>query len=167
MMRSSLFVLLVLVVAAFVAGNWGAFTASTVLTLGVVDFTAPLGLLMLVALVVTALAFLTGMALWQARILGDSRRHAREIAQHRTLADNAEASRLTALRGQIAEDLRRLEARIDSAEAGLRSDLHEGINSLAAMVGEMDERLADEGSPDDAPVEGATVRELPPRGSRH
>lgn len=166
MMRAGLFILLGLVLAAFVAGNWGAFTTSTVLTLGVVDFTAPLGLLMLVALAIVALSFLATMALWQGRILAESRRNAREIAQHRALAENAEASRLTALRGQIAEDLQRLEARIDAAEAGVRSDVREGINSLAAMVGEMDERLAAEGPLEDAPVDG-TTRDLPPRGSRH
>jgi hypothetical protein len=160
MMRTGLLVLLCLAFVAFVAGNWGAFTTSTVLTLGVVDFTAPLGLLMLIALTLVAVGFLSVMALWQGRVLSDSRRHARELAEHRSIAENAEASRLTALRAQIAADLTRLEARIDAAEGGLRNDLHEGINSLAAMVGEMDDRLAAS-----APIDVA--REPPPPGSRH
>jgi hypothetical protein len=174
MMRAGLFVLIGLVLVAFVAGNWGAFTTSTVLTLGLIDVTAPLGLVMLVALVLVTVAFLAVMALWQGRILAESRRHAREIAQHRSVAENAEASRLTALQAQISDERMRLEARIEAAETTLRGELHEGINSLAAMVGEMDDRLAAEAPLDEAPLDEAPLDEapveaaqLPPRGSRH
>jgi len=160
MMRAGLLIVVGLLLAAFVAGNWGAFTTSTVLTLGAFDFTAPLGLLLLVALGIVTLSFLAMMALWQGRILAESRRHAREIAEQRARAENVEASRLMALRGTLAEDLKRIEARVEAAEASLRSDLHDGLNSLAAMVGEMDERLAA-----DAPAE--SPMDVPPRGSRH
>jgi hypothetical protein len=158
MFRTALLVLVGLALAAFVAGNWAAFSASTVLTLGVIDVVAPLGLVMLFTLVAVTLVFLIVMAFWQARILGDSRRQTRELAAQRSLADSAEASRLTALRAAMADDIKRLETRLDASDAALRGELRDGFNSVAAMVGEMDDRLAAD-APSDAGV--AT------RGPRH
>jgi hypothetical protein len=77
MFKTAMLVLVTLALVAFAAANWAAFSTPTVLTLGVAQFTAPLGVLMLAVLGVVVLLFLASLAVWQARILGDSRRHAR------------------------------------------------------------------------------------------
>jgi hypothetical protein len=134
MLKLILVVVLALAGAAFVAANWAAFTVPTLLTLGVVDFAAPLGLLMLFVLIAVTLALLTMMALWQGRILAESRRHSRELAAQRALAEQEEASRLTAVRTA-------LERRLDALETALRGEIGDGVNSLAAMVAELDDRV--------------------------
>jgi hypothetical protein len=141
MFRAATIAFLLLVIVAFTAANWAVFNAPTLLTLGFMDFTAPLGVLMLFALAMVTLVFLASMALWQARILADTRRHTRELAQHRALADEAEASRFTALRALLQQETQRLELRLDAAEAAVRGEIHDGVNSIAALVGEMDDHL--------------------------
>ncbi len=77
-MRSLVALLLLVALAAFAAANWGAFTAPTELTLGVVRVHWPLGLLML-GLCALLLLGLGGLALWvHARSLMDLRRQLRE-----------------------------------------------------------------------------------------
>ena len=141
MFRTTVIALTILAIVAFAAANWPAFTAPTVLTLGIMQFTAPLGLLMLAALGVVVLVFLAALMLWQARILGDSRRQARELAALRAVAEETEASRLVALRGTLDQHVARLEQRIDGLQADTRLQIQEGVDSLAAMIGEMDDRL--------------------------
>ena len=118
-MRVILVVVPLVVIAIFAMLNWTAFTAPVTLTLGWGSFRAPLGLLMLMLLAAVTLFFLVYMALWQARMLAETRQHARELAAQRALADQAEASRFTEL----------------------RKDIEQSANSLAAMIGEIDDRL--------------------------
>ena len=49
--RSSLVLLFVALIAAFIAINWSAVTTPTLLSLGITTFQAPLGLVMLCLLV--------------------------------------------------------------------------------------------------------------------
>jgi len=141
MIRTALIALAVLALVAFAAGNWPAFTAPAALTLGFANFTAPLGVLMLAALGLVVLLFLAVVAVGHAHRLGDARRHARELAAARALADEAEASRLTALRTTLDQEVARLEQRIEVLHAETRVQVREGVDSLAAMIGEMDDRL--------------------------
>jgi len=74
------------------------------------------------------------------------------LASQRTLADQAEASRFTALGTHLDEELRRLEAqaatrhetlsqRINALEQALRAHIDQAGNSLAAVIGELDDRV--------------------------
>lgn len=144
-MRLSTLLLVLFVMAAlaggFAAANWAAFTAPASLNVLVASFDAPLGVVMLVVLAAFVLAFTVFMAAWQGTMLVESRRAAKELQQQRALADQAEASRFTELRGALRQESERLDARVAQAEASLRAELQDGINSLASMVGEMDDRL--------------------------
>ncbi|GIZ50218.1 LapA family protein [Noviherbaspirillum aridicola] len=154
--RTFLLLLVLAAVAAFVALNWSTFLAPSTLSLGFASFEAPLGLVMLGLLAALALAFLGFIVFLQTSVLLEARRHARELQTQRDLADQAEASRFTELRGFIEGEMRALAARdtdathallarIDQLETGLRGALSDSSNTLAAYLGELDDRLAREG----------------------
>lgn len=140
-LRTLLLLLFVALVAGFAALNWGAFAAPTTLNLGVAAVEAPLGLLMLGLVVLVALAFLGYVALFQGRLLLESRRHAKELQAQRQLADQAEASRFTELRTLLQAEVLRL-------EGALRGEVRDSANSLAAMIAELDERISGGASAD-------------------
>lgn len=138
--RTLIVVLIVVLVAIFAALNWSAFAAPTALSLGVATIQAPLGLVMLGLVAVVVLAFAVYMAVWQGGVLLETRRHAKELQAQRALADQAEGSRFTELRGVMHDELERLTARIAQTQEELRLEIRESVNSLAAMIGEIDDR---------------------------
>jgi uncharacterized integral membrane protein len=139
--RTLFVIVLVAVIAIFAALNWEIFTTATKLSLGIATVDAPLGLVMLLLLVGVVLLFAGYMAVWQAALLVESRRHAKELQAQRALAEEAEASRLTELRGALTQATQNLERRFDEVRDSFRNELRDGINSLAAMIGEIDDRL--------------------------
>ena len=138
--RTLLALLFVVLVLAFAVLNWPAFNAPTPLSLGFLSFEAPLGLTMLGLMSAMTLGFVVYMAMWQATILLETRRHTRELNTQRTLADQAEASRFTELRGTMHMEFETLAQRIAQSQEALRTEVHESVNSLAAMLGEIDDR---------------------------
>ncbi|MEO6362188.1 MAG: LapA family protein [Caldimonas sp.] len=138
--RTFILILLVALLASFTALNWVAFVTPTSLSLGFATFEAPLGVVMLAIVVGMALIFAGYMAFWQGRILLESRGHAKELQAQRTLADQAEASRFTELGSALASATGRMEARFDASHEALRIEMKEATHSLAAMIGEMDDR---------------------------
>jgi len=141
-LRTMLIILAILLLAAFAAVNWPVFSASTPLNLVVATVDAPLGLLMLGLIALLVLAFSVYMAAWQGQILLETRRHAKELEHQRVLADQAEASRFTELRGVMQEEIRVLSQRMAELHEALRTEIREQSASLAASVAEMDDRLA-------------------------
>lgn len=139
--RTLLVLLVITLIAAFAVLNWPAFTAPTALSIGFTNFDAPLGLAMLGALGIVTLAFAIYMAIWQGSILRETRRHTKELQAQRTLADQAEASRFTELRNLLHTEIEKLADRVSTSQAGLRTEIREGTNSLAAMLAELDDRL--------------------------
>ncbi|MEP6657784.1 MAG: LapA family protein, partial [Betaproteobacteria bacterium] len=114
-LRTVMLLLLALVLAVFVAVNWTAFMTPTVLSLIVTSVQAPLGLVMLVITGLLAALFL-GYALYlQGSALLETRRMTRDLQSQRQLADQAEASRFTELRGT-------LETRLDQLATTLADD---------------------------------------------
>ena len=138
--RTLLALLFVVLIVAFAVLNWPAFNAPTPLNLGFLSFEAPLGLTMLGLMAAMTLGFVVYMAMWQATILLETRRHTRELNTQRTLADQAEASRFTELRGTMHREFETLAQRIAQSQEALRAEVHESGNSLAAMLGEIDDR---------------------------
>lgn len=149
----TLFILLILVaVAAFSALNWSAFMTPTTLSLGLAVVQAPLGLIMLGLLVFLTALFLVFVVYLQTSLLIETRRHARELKAQRSLAEQAEASRFTELRGLLDTELKRLASldadskaalltRLDQLDQDLRSVLEQSVNTVTAQLGELDDRL--------------------------
>ena len=148
--------LLVLVVLAltglFALLNWSAFAAPTSLYLGFTTVQAPLGIIMLGVVALLAIVFVIWAISLQGTLLLEQRRQSKELQQQRALADSAESSRFTELRSFIsAEMLRMAQAadqtraaitgRLDLLEQRQRSALDESANSLAAAIGELEDRL--------------------------
>ena len=67
---------------------------------------------------------------WQGTLLQEFRRQAKELQAQRLLAESAEASRFTELGALVREEI-----------AKLRTELEETEHSIAATLGEMDDRL--------------------------
>lgn len=138
--RTLLVIVAIFLLAVFVALNLSAFTVSAPLNLLVTSVEAPPALVMLVILALGGLAGAVYMALWQAQILAESRRHAKELHAQRQLADQAEASRITDLRTAMTEQSARLAERMTGTQEALRREIHEQASSLAAMIGELGDR---------------------------
>ncbi|MBE2260823.1 MAG: LapA family protein [Candidatus Accumulibacter sp.] len=154
-----LFLLLMLgAIAGFSALNWDAFVTPTTLSVGLTDVQAPIGVIMLGALCLLTAYFLAFVIYVQASALFDSRRHAQELQANRELADKAEASRFTELRGFITVELQQLArqqanmgssaavdsavlARLDRVEKDLLAAVEQLANTLGAALGELEDRL--------------------------
>jgi hypothetical protein len=149
----SLLLLLVLaVITTFAALNWGVFVSPTDLSLGYTTVYMPLGLLMLGLLAAMTTLFLAFVVYLQGSVLFEARRHARELQANRGLADRAEASRFTELRTFLEAEIAKqssqhtdskdaLLARIDTLQQELRSYVEHSGNTLAAYMGELEDRL--------------------------
>ncbi len=151
-LRSLLIVAVLALLATFALLNWAAFTALTTVSLVFTSVQAPLGLIMLIITGFLIGLFLVYIVFQQAGVILETRRYAKELKNHRELADNAEASRFTEMRGFLETELRRLEAqraaetrelgaRIETAERQLRELLGESTRTLSAYVGEVEDKL--------------------------
>lgn len=128
----SLFLLLVgVAIVAFVGVNWAEMTRPTDLSLIFAEVRAPLGLVLIGLMALLSAVFVALVAYQQGTVLVETRRHAKELAVQRELADKAEASRFTDLRAHLDKEVARLSevleghtretlARVDRAEMGLR-----------------------------------------------
>lgn len=145
---SVLLLLVLAVIAAFAALNWGVFLSPTELSLGYTTVNMPLGLIMLGLLAAVTTLFLAFVVYLQGSVLFEARRHSRELQANRELADRAEASRFTELRAFLEAELTKqsiqngeLLARIDKLEHEFRSFMEQCGNTLAAYIGELEDRL--------------------------
>jgi hypothetical protein len=108
--------------ALFAWLNWTALSEATLISLGVMTIQAPLGLVLLVPVLVLCVLFAVWAVSLQARVLGDVRMNTKAL-QQRDLAEREEASRL-------------VELRIDFLRA-----LEESVNTTAAHIGELEDRM--------------------------
>ncbi len=128
----SLFLLLVgVAVVAFIGVNWNEMTRPTDLSLVFTEIRAPLGLVLIGLMALLSAVFVGLVAYQQGVVLVETRRHSKELAAQRELADKAEASRFTELRTHLDSEVARLSdtissstretlSRVDRAEMGLR-----------------------------------------------
>jgi uncharacterized integral membrane protein len=149
--RMVVLLLVFMTLALFAAVNWPAFTTPTTLSLLVATVEAPLGLIMLVITVLMAVLFIGYAIYLQTSVLLEARQHARELKVQRELADQAEASRFTSLRAFLEGELMQLGAeskqarteileRLEQVERELRASVEQSGNTLAAYLGEIEER---------------------------
>ncbi|HEY2925903.1 LapA family protein [Piscinibacter sp.] len=149
----TLFLFLVLVlIGLFALLNWQAFTAPTALSIGFRTLEAPIGLVMLGVCFVIAAMCLAVVIYVQGVALLDARRQAKELQAQRDLAERAEASRVTELRNFFNAELLAVTrattelrlgvlSRLDQMEQRSQKALQETSNTLAAHIGELEDRL--------------------------
>ena len=130
-LKSLLLLIIGIAVLAFVGLNWAAMNTPTDLNLIFTEIRAPLGLVLLGLMAALSVVFVAMVAYTQGTVLVETRRHAKELAAQRELADKAEASRFTDLRAHLDKEMTRLTdsvamqtremlSRVDRAEMGLR-----------------------------------------------
>ena len=134
MARALVFVLFLVLTGLFALLNWSAFNTPTTLSLGLTSVEAPIGLIMLGLLAVVCLAFTAWAITLQGHALMDARRLGRDLQAQRELADKAESSRFTELR-----------AHLDTTVAEIKRSIEQQGNSVAASLGELEDRLAQPG----------------------
>lgn len=150
--RSVPLVLVLLAVAVFAVMNWTALAQPTMLSLGTHSVEAPIGMVMLGFMLLLLGAFTIYALSMHATLMGESRRQGRELQAQRDLADKAEASRFTELRNFMSAELLRVSntedamrqailARLDALEEHSRTMMMQSSNSLAASIGELEDRL--------------------------
>lgn len=136
----------------FAAINWTAFVSPFKLSVVFTTVEAPLGLVLLGIVGLLTLLFLIYIVFLQSSSLLESRRQARELQNQREVAEQAEASRFSQLRSYLEAELQALArqndndqaallAKLDVLERGLRSTVEQSVNSLAAYLGEIDDKL--------------------------
>lgn len=151
-LRTLLILVLLGALVLFAAVNWEAFTTQTTLSLVFTKVQAPLGLILLGVIAALTLLFLIYLVYWQSSVLLETRRHSREVQSLREIAENAEASRFSQLRAFMETALRDLAdghaesksavlARLDEIDRDLRAAMEQSANTLAAYIGEVDDRL--------------------------
>jgi uncharacterized integral membrane protein len=151
-LRTLLIFVVLGLVAVFSALNWSAFIAPTALSLGFTTVEAPLGLILLTIVGLLTLLFLVYVTYLQSTVLFETRRHSRELQAQRELAEQAEASRFNQLRafietevekvaGEIEQSKSLLLTRLDQIERDFRTGLEQTGNSLAASIGELEDRF--------------------------
>jgi len=151
-LRTVLILVLLGGLAIFAALNWSAFTTPTTLRLAFGTVEAPLGLIMLGLTVLLAFLFLIFVTYLQTSVLLENRRHARELQLQRERADQAEASRYNQLREYLESELQKIRYRSELMETGivarlnqldqeLRGAIEQSGNTLAAYIGELEDRL--------------------------
>ena len=151
-LRTLLLLLVLGAISAFAVVNWGAFTTPTNLSLVFATVQAPLGLIMLGLAAILTVLFLIFVVYLQTSVIIEARRHGREVRAQRELADQAEASRFTELRTFLQAELPKLasqttdlktdvQTRLDQLDQNLRSAIEQSGNTLAAYIGELEDRV--------------------------
>ncbi|HUX74696.1 MAG TPA: hypothetical protein VMV25_12495 [Steroidobacteraceae bacterium] len=128
-------------IGAFLAVNWAAITATAKFRLLVTTIEAPVGLVMLAIVALIVATFIAYLVVWQGAALADARRHGKELQAQKALADQAEASRFVELRELVRDEFRRLDEQIARQAEGLRAEIRDNANSIAATIGELDDRM--------------------------
>ncbi|HEY7218556.1 MAG TPA: LapA family protein [Candidatus Binatia bacterium] len=140
------------ILVMFALLNWNAFTAPTELSVGFTTVEAPLGLLLLGITALLTGMFLVYIVYLQSSTLLESRRQARELQSQREIAESAEASRFqqlritveTALHEQTSQTLEfknSVLVRLEEVERNLRAAVEQSSNSIAAYLGEIEDRF--------------------------
>ena len=151
-LRTLLLLLVLGAIAVFAAVNWEAVTTPTSLSLVFTTIQAPLGLVMLGLAAILTVLFLVFIVYLQTSAIIEARRYARELRAQRELTEQAETSRFTELRSfweaelpKLADQTAKLrtdvQTRLDQLDQDLRSTIEQSGNTLAAYIGEFEDRL--------------------------
>ena len=148
-LRTVLILVVLGLLVVFVGVNWSAFTMPTALSLLFGTVEAPLGLILLGIVVLLTALFLVYVVYLQSAVLMENRRHTRDLQAQRELAEQAEVSRFSQLRLFLEDELSDkndasragIVARLDQLDRELRAAVEQSGNTLAAYIGEIEDRL--------------------------
>jgi hypothetical protein len=150
--RTIVLIVAIVLMAGFAALNLDEFSRSSLLSLGFTTVQMPLGMVMLVLLAAVLLVFLATTLYIQSTHLLEMRQSTRALTAQRELADKAEASRFTELRQYLeAQALLAqqreaahgtvLAERLAQTQQVLIGKIEQSGNTLAAYIGELEDRL--------------------------
>ena len=152
-LRTIILLLIAIVIAALAVLNWNTLITPTTVSLGVTDIEAPLGAIMLGLTILLCVFFLAYVLSMHGSVLMETRRHSKERTSQRELADKAEMSRFTELRGFLETQQRQSQdlfnARMDAMEARIAVRSQEAENSTAAFMGQLEDQLRKRGGSND------------------
>lgn len=151
--RTVFLIIAIALLVGFAMLNVDEFTRASTINLGFTTMQVPLGLMMLVLTLGILLIFLATTLYMHSANLIENKRHSKELAAQRDLADKAEASRFTELRrfmesqneamlqresiaANVAQD------RLMQIQTALMRRLDQVDNTTAAHVGQMQDSLA-------------------------
>lgn len=151
-LRTAVLLVVVLLIAALAALNWSVLAAPTPMSIGFMQVAAPLGLIMLGLTALLGILFVAYVVYLQTTVLLETRRHTKEMQAQRDLADRAEASRFTELRNFLeaqenahmarnAERHAALLARVEQLETMIKVRSDQTDNTLAAHIGQLEDRF--------------------------
>ncbi len=140
-LRTGALVLVVVLIAALAALNWGGLSTPSIMSLGVMQVTAPLGLIMLGLTALLGLMVLIYVFYLQSTLMLDTRRHTKELQAQRELADKAEASRFTELRAFIEAQEQKQATRAADLQRVVLQRVEQSDNTMAAHIGQLEDRL--------------------------
>jgi uncharacterized integral membrane protein len=138
--RSIALIVAGLLAAVFIVINWSVFAQPASFYFVVGTISVPIGVVMLGLIALVTLGYAIFLGIWQGRVLMDYRRQSKELQTQRSLADDAEASRFTALSALLRAEMAKQDARLEAAFTALRNELKDTEHSIAATLGEMDDR---------------------------
>lgn len=139
--RTAFLFILMLLIAALAALNWVTLATPTLISLGFMQVTAPLGLIMLGLTTALGVFFLIYVLYQQSAVLLETRRHTRELTAQRELADKAEASRFTELRSFLEAQEQQRGTRTAELHRALLARVDQSDHTLAAHLGQLEDRL--------------------------
>ncbi len=140
-LRTGFLLAVVVLIAALAALNWGVLATPVLMSIGFMQVTAPLGVIMLGLTVLLGILFAAYVVSLQSSVLMDSRRHAKEMQTQRDLADKAEASRFTELRNFLETQENLHMARNAERHTTLIARVEQLEGTLAAHIGQLEDRL--------------------------
>ncbi|ODU13349.1 MAG: hypothetical protein ABS91_01135 [Thiobacillus sp. SCN 64-35] len=139
---------ILLLLAVFSLANWPLFSAPATLSFIVFDVQGSLGVILLGVMLVLVGLFLLYALTLRTNMLMESRRHNQELQAQRKLAETAEASRLSEFRFQVEREFAavrvtvgELGGQLEQNAQSMKQSLDEAANGLAALVGEMDDKI--------------------------
>lgn len=125
--RPLVMLVMTILVVAFVLLNWAAFTTPTPLSFGFGQIELPVGLITLSLTVLVTVAFLGYASYLRNSALIKAGLTAEELQTQRRLADQAEASRFTALRQYLENEF----AQRAAADEAFRSEVRARLADLS------------------------------------
>lgn len=136
-----LMVIVAILMGALVVINWAVLVTPVDISLAIAHVNAPFGLLLLGFAVTLSVVFCGYLLAIQMGALSAARKHAAELRRHRELTDTTELSRATELRQWLQQEFESMGQAQRAAEQRLHDALAATNNTLAACIGEIDDRL--------------------------
>lgn len=149
----TLLLILILVLTGFIASlNWAAFSLPTDLWIGFTSIQLPVGVLLLGVLASITVLFLLYVIYLQTSSLLETRRLSRKLEDNIALAEKAEQSRFTELKGALVSEMLsqtnlNIESKsailssLDQIKSELRMSIEQSNNSLSAHLGEFEDKF--------------------------